>query len=96
MAQEQPAPLADTVQGWCDHLGFAVALPNQTLILGDVDARGAMALRVGCQRPADLIHLARALLEHAGAALAEAPGQEAAELFAIVEGALSYLPEADA
>lgn len=96
MAQEQPAPQADIGQGWRDHLAFAVDRPDQTLILGDMDAAGALALRVRCQRPGDLIHLARALLEHAGAALAEAPNQKRAELFAIVEGALRCLPEADA
>lgn len=96
MAQEQPASQADIGQGWRDHLGFAVDRPDQTLILGDMDAKGGLALRVRCQRPADLFHLARALLEHARDALDEAPGQEAADLLEIAEDALAILPEADA
>lgn len=96
MAEGDTAAPANQVPGWREHLDFAVARPDHTVVLGDIDPANALALRVRCQRPRDLLHLARALIEHAQDVIEHAPSRDDVGLAQVVKDALAILPEAGA
>ena len=79
---------------WRAHLEHALGQQGQTLILADMDAKGSAALQLRCQRPRDLLDLARVLIEQAQDALENSPGEEAENLLEIAEAALAILPDA--
>lgn len=78
---------------WRSHLDHALPRADHTLVLADMDATGSMAMQVRCDRPRDLLDLARALLDQAVDRLQDMEGAEAEELEGFAGDALACLPD---
>lgn len=78
---------------WRKHLDHGLSQPGQTVVLADMDATGNMAMQTRCDRPRDLLDIARALIQQARDTLAEMDGAEAEGPQEIAEDALAILPD---